>query len=404
MPTLYEAKGQARRLAEYLSSLDLPLNHSQALEAVARSHGAPSWNVFSSQADASDVNPNPHPASPPPKELLTLQGLIEHAIAHEYGPVHIRARSDSTTLYQRIRGKLVEIAELDAANTMNFAYDLGQAHANSPGKMYVTKVGEVTYHKHALPVVGGRDIVLRVHRQKQAHELGLTEMRKWVKLMEPAAGLVLITGPCDSANEILGATLGVSHIGEYDSPSYRLGGPKGTWVEVPQIRQDKFFAEQLATFLRSDPGAVITSLNSKENLRMALELVNTGHFVVATVDAMANPVAAVRRLLSFVNSSEGTQLEIMLQQSLKGILSHVVANPFCEYCDGDGCAHCFDTGRGPTEYLSALWTPPKGWYLDNLLNGTLQYRTVLDDVKVKEAAGLQFPAETLSMVQGHVAA
>jgi hypothetical protein len=287
---------------------------------------------------------------------------------------------------------------------MDLAYSLGQAQAQSPGKSFVSGVGEVHYFKHELPVVGGRNIVLRTHQQKQAHELGLTEMRKWVKTMEATAGLVLIAGPADSANEILGATLGVSAVGESEYVSYRLTDKRGNWAEIPRIRDTQMFAEQLRTVLRSDPSAVITNLNSKENLEMALELVNTGHFVVATVEALANPVAAIRRLFSFVDDGVGPRLEMLLQQSLKGILSQVVANPFCEECDGDGCSHCFKTGRGSAEYLSALWTPPKDWSLDDLLKGNLSYRTVFDDVKVKEAAGLQFPAETLSLIQSHASA
>ena len=407
MPTLYEAKGQARRLAEYLSSLDLTLNHGQALEAVARSHGAPNWNVFSSQAALSDDSSGtpfapPH-ASPPAKDLLTLRGLIAHAVAHEYGPIHLHARNDATTIYQRVRGRLVEIARLDALSTMDLAYSLGEAQAHSPGKAFVSGVGEVHYVKHELPVVGGRNVVLRTHHSKQAHELGLTEMRKWVKTMGATAGLVLIAGPAHSANEILGATLGVSLVGESEHVSYRLTDKRGTWAEIPRIQDTQFFAEHLRTVLRSDPSAVITSLNCKENLEMALELVNTGHFVVATVEALANPVAAIRRLFSFVDAGVVPRLEMLLQQSLKGILAQVVANPLCEECDGDGCSHCFKTGRGPAEYLSALWTPPNDWSLGDLLKGNLSYRTVFDDVKVKEAAGLEFPAETLSIIQSHAA-
>jgi hypothetical protein len=408
MPTLYEAKGQARRLAEYLSSLDLTLNHGQALEAVARSHGAPNWNVFSSQVvqsdDSSGTPCSPTHASPPAKDLLTLRGLIAHAVAHEYGPVHIQARNDATTIYQRVRGRLVEIARLDALSAMDLGFSLGEAQAHSPGKAFVSGVGEVHYFKHELPVVGGRNIVLRTHHPKQAHELGLTEMRKWVKTMEATAGLVLIAGPANSANEILGATLGVSPVGESEHVAYRLTGKRGNWAEIPRIQDTQFFAEQLRTVLRSDPSAVITSLNCKENLEMALELVNTGHFVVATVEALANPVALIRRLFSFVSDGERARLEMLLQQGLKGILSQVVANPFCEECDGDGCSHCFKTGRGPAEYLSALWTPPKGWSLDDLLKGNLPYRTVVDDVNDKDAAGLRFPVESLSIIQSHASA
>lgn len=46
LPTLTAAKAQAQRLRESLSSEELAVSHSQALELVARQHGYRDWNAL----------------------------------------------------------------------------------------------------------------------------------------------------------------------------------------------------------------------------------------------------------------------------------------------------------------------------------------------------------------------
>lgn len=405
MTTLYEAKGQARRLAEYLASLSLPLNHSQALEAIARSHGAQSWNVFSSEAAQSEsLNPQAHAGrSPGVSKFVTFGNIISHATAHELGAVHIQARNHEIKISQRIRGLLQPIANLGAAEALTLGMDMRSVGFDGfdellrvPHRMSL-KVRDVEFNVNTVPVIDGFDVVLSFPSVPRLHELGMTELRAWSRLLRAGRGLVLVGGDSTTGLDVICATAGEKVLNEI-GVAHKLIESK-LWVGVPPYAQEaEDFGSLIMTQLRCDPSVIVTEVRTGAGLDHLLRAAETGHLVIATVQSEANPVKTLQRLEGLVPAEERSRLRSRLQASLVGILSQQKVHPHCEFCDGDGCSRCFGTGRGLAEILSTVWASdgPRTDSVSSLLAGTVKFRTLADDLAVKENLGMRFDDEVLA--------
>ena len=338
MTTLFEAKGQARRLAEYLSSLNLTLNHSQALEAVARSHGAQSWNVFSNQVQAEDAAPPQTGAHAPPNPAFaTLAGLLEHAREHEYGSVHILARKNAITIRQRVRGVLRLLATLDCAEGLSLGMEMA-ALFKAPARPFQSATIDVNGHAQKvlatrLSVMGGTDTVLRFPRLPVLHELGITELRTWSRLVRNTpCGLVLVGGDYESAMDIINATAGARILNESGIATHAADNKK--WIGFPDIQDPEDYHKTVMASLRADPSVIVTEIRSAGSLADMLQAAEGGGLVIAAVQSLANPRAVLQRLLSLVPKAEIAAFQERLQGSLTAILSQVSAHPECDHCDG----------------------------------------------------------------------
>ncbi len=72
--TVRVAKRQAERLAQFFTERGVPLKRSEALEAVARLHGARDWNTFRAGLASDEAVTAPKPA-PSAEEISRLLGL-----------------------------------------------------------------------------------------------------------------------------------------------------------------------------------------------------------------------------------------------------------------------------------------------------------------------------------------
>jgi hypothetical protein len=72
--TVQAAKRQAERLAELFAARGVPLKRSEALESVARLHGARDWNTFRAGLASDEGATDPKPA-PSAEEISRLLGL-----------------------------------------------------------------------------------------------------------------------------------------------------------------------------------------------------------------------------------------------------------------------------------------------------------------------------------------
>jgi hypothetical protein len=400
MTTLYEAKGQARRLAEFLASISLPVSHSQALEAVAHSHGAQNWNVFTSQLGEAGDNKSPAtPMDRPDRELLTLQGLVEYAYRRESGPIHVSTRQTETRLFQRLRGKLQPFATLGAADSLALGLDMGSHLKGPPWHRAATvfiagKEREV--EAASVEVMDGHHIVLTLPRLPILHEMGITEIRNWSRLTKSPQGLVLVSGDSATGRDIVNATAGYRMFQAKHMSCYSSNGR--SWLGMPSEEPStEDYAQFIRTALRADPSVIVMEMRSPESVREALDAVNTGHFVIGVLHSNANPVDAIQRLMDLSSEPERT-LE-RLDANLIGVLSQMPVHSLCEHCLGEGCNHCFETGQEPAEIVSSLWTRSGSEALRNLLEGKIPHRTLMDDIAVKQNLGLRYSEETLALLR-----
>jgi Tfp pilus assembly pilus retraction ATPase PilT len=401
MTTLYEAKGQARRLSEYLASLDLSLNHSQALEAIARSRGAQSWNAFSSEAAlAESVSAQAADSSRPPgdSEFVTFEGIVRHARAHEYGAVHISARHNDITLSQRVRGILHPLARLGSADALALGLNMSTGFKNPSRVGFKTarKVENIEVEVNSIPVVGGFEMVLNFPRLPQLHELGLTPLRAWSRLVKAGHGLILVGGNTDTARDIICATVGAQIM--HDSELNRHILEDRSWVGIPtHERNPGDHRNAIRMALRTDVQVILSEIRTAESLNELLMAAETGHLVIATLQSSPDPVKVLQRLAGLVPAEEKAPVLARLQSALTAILSQQSVHPRCEFCDGDGCNHCYGTGRGLAELLSTLWVSdgPGTKCVTHLLEGSMHYRTLADDLAVKENLGLRFDEDVL---------
>lgn len=116
MTTIETLKSHAKYLRTHLSAINIPLTHSQALEAVAVMHGHRDWNTASAVAC--------HQSAPPqePEEPLVLcvtaedsaaelRGLAEELL--RLGPVAIRFRVDANITIAQVREARTVASEIE---------------------------------------------------------------------------------------------------------------------------------------------------------------------------------------------------------------------------------------------------------------------------------------------------
>jgi len=180
-------------------------------------------------------------------------------------------------------------------------------------------------------------------------------LERFASLINQPHGLILVTGPTGSGKTTtLYAALGRldtahSNIMTVEDPiEYELPGVGQTQVNS---RIDLDFAKALRAILRQDPDIIlIGEIRDFETAQIAIQASLTGHLVLATLHTN-DAASAVTRLTDM-----GIE-PFLLSSSLLGVLAQRLVRKRCTHCQGQGCAHCAQSGysgrTGVFEMLTA---------------------------------------------------
>jgi len=422
MPTLFEAKGQASLLHKYLSSIGHPIPHSLCLEAIARSRGAPNWNVFQSKVSSLDSRPLPTPhsgVSRPPEEApdsqttaetrlhwSQLSVICQQAQRRQVGSVHITStdRHNAVSIKFRIRGMLEEVAVLNGSQGFELGLALaasmleGKANTGNPcrtaGVRTTSGIVEISIVKMVL--VNGTSFVLHIPRSP-SDELTLSDMNlsclgEWMKDAQRKRGLTLLGGHTGSGRTtLLEAT---ARAVKAETPA-NARQPDYSVVSMSDLMDMEGQRTGLSRRLRVRDADVylFEDLRTYEHLRVALDLCETGHRVYASIQAQPDCAMALKRLMTLVPMEDKSRVEQWVERNLQSVIVQALVPTVCVHCDGSGCEHCHSTGRGPLELLTAFNTAvgrradltPAGE------NGRMAvYKTLRDDFDLKRMDGVRF--------------
>ncbi len=275
----------------------------------------------------------------------TIAVLLEHAHEHRATDIHIEPRDRYVLVRYRIDGVLRGVHKLPSASARSIMTQLKReshintASSNFPseghftttikGKSYDVRVG-------TLPVLGGEKIVLRL-KPEMARLLPVEAIGLWGpnlntvrSELRSSRGLILVAGPRQSGKttslysllHILTTPL-VSSASIEDPVEHRLHGVMQTEVHP---RQGVTFEEGLQGAIRQDANVImLSSLNDKQTIDLAIHASNSGHLIMAGI-AADNAPRAVLQLMS-----AGGQ-PYLLGSALRMVIGQRLVRRLCPEC------------------------------------------------------------------------
>lgn len=275
----------------------------------------------------------------------TIAMLLEHAHGHRATDIHIEPRDRFLLVRYRIDGVLrgVHKLPLTAARPLltqlKRTAHLDTAVSNYPQEgRYTVAIEGQAYNVEigTLPVLGGEKVVLRLKPQA-ARLLPIEALGLWgdnlntVRTgLRAARGLILVAGPKQSGKtttlyslmHILTTPL-MSSASIEDPIEHRLTGVMQTQVHP---RQGVSFAEGLQGALRQDANVIMLScLNDKQTIDLAIHASNSGHVILAGVSADS----ASHAVLQLISAGGQTYL---LGSALRLVISQRLVRRLCPEC------------------------------------------------------------------------
>lgn len=183
-------------------------------------------------------------------------------------------------------------------------------------------------------------------------QLGITDMAAWRYVTSFRNGLVLIAGSaCSGKTTTLHATARQLR----GSGKCISGFPGAIDWPPPYLRRVQMcsrapldFAAGIKAFMRADPDVVIVDeIGDPIAAKKALQAAESGHVVIATINALSGQLA-LHRLLAL-----GVELED-LEMLLRGVLFQLLVRALCRTCGGTGCELCGGDGYGGQTAVSAI--------------------------------------------------
>lgn len=276
----------------------------------------------------------PRPAPPPrPSDRLDLplNVLLREAREKRASDVHLIV---DVPVLMRINGTLERLrTPLSASAVEALAYQAcspeQRARFERTGDLdFCYELGAERYRVNLCFTRLGTSATFRIVRDRLAtpEELGLPAQAD--RLITFAQGLVLITGPLSSGKttslmalaDLINRTRH-DHIISIEDPIEFLLPPDACQVSQRELnRHTASFATALRAALREDPDViVIGDLRDHETARLAISAAETGHLVLASMNAM-NAAKSIDKLLDMFPAGEQAVVRTTVSESLRGIL------------------------------------------------------------------------------------
>lgn len=243
--------------------------------------------------------------------------VLRHAVTQDASDIHIEPNEDEILIRYRIDGLLHDAMTLPSFTAKALtarikliaSLDLDERRLPQNGRFKMEMDGQkMSLRVSTLPTAFGEKIVMRLIKQNRSgftlegigfHNEALEQVHQ---AMQPAGGLILVTGPGDSGKTTTLYTL----VDLLNTPAVNISTIEDPIeYQMPRVNQTQTkpdigltFATGLRTLLRQDPDVImIGEINDEETARLAINAALTGHKVLAgiTADSTAN---AITRLLS----------------------------------------------------------------------------------------------------------
>jgi general secretion pathway protein E len=327
-----------------------------------------------------------------------ISGIIDSAIDNRATDIHIETSEKSIHLRVRIDGilKLVNVLPLSIRDTMfsrikdMSGMDISEKRTAQDGSFsFEYKNRMVDIRVSTMPTAYGEKITIRILDKEKLllniHELGITQIDKWIDLSRITNGLILVCGATGSGK----TTTLYSTVKSMDTLKksiymieepieYRI--PLVTQVQVNR-KTNLDYASFLRAVLRHDPDiCVIGEIRDRETVENALRLADTGHLVYATLHTNDVPSSIIRLI------DLGAD-KLYLKFLLRGIMVQKLLRKLCTVCAGNACDACNDGYKGMTlvsEFV-AIEHPDD---IDAILGGRKKYQTFKEDLKRKLESGI----------------
>jgi type IV pilus assembly protein PilB len=309
-----------------------------ALEAELSGTGGPARSVqYHVVARVSDDNRS---------AATIVDNLLARAIQQRASDVHFDPSRTGMRVRFRIDGELVRIAEYpNAASAAVISRlkvlaeaDIAERRVHQQGRILLKSEGEeIDVRASFYVTVAGENAVLRLLRKTgvlvSLDDLGMSPnaQRSLVQdVLEPATGMVLVTGPTGSGKTttLYAAVQRMTDESKKvitceDPVEYLMDG--ATQCSVAD-RDGMSFVDSLRTILRQDPDVILVGeIRDKESAEMAVHCALTGHKLLSTLHT-EDSVSAVVRLVQM-----GIE-PFLVASTLAAVVAQRLVRRLCPQC------------------------------------------------------------------------
>lgn len=292
---------------------------------------------------AADATPAPQSAVPAPENKAapaltqaTLDQILNLAVEQEASDVHLGTGSK---IALRAGGKILFIENVDPLSQEQMTEILNQLLPNTEERKRLERLRELDFsYTHSNGVsfrvnaFYQRDQLAAILHMSSKYVPGMDDLgipQEVKNLLTVREGLLLVCGPAGSGKstsiqamlEYINENF-VKHIITIENPIEHVFENKRSIFTQREVGKDTLsLGNALQAAVRQDANVImINEITSPEVMNRALELVETGHLVIASLTTK-NSVQALERIIGFFPPAEQTLLRHRLAESLLAILS-----------------------------------------------------------------------------------
>lgn len=339
-------------------------------------------------------------------EGALVDTLLRQALKDSVTDVHIQPRTASYGVFFRYlgvlkhahEGDLEEYASLVAQIKDRSKIDIAERRVPQDGAFQIEHNGRMVDMRVAtVPTVDGEKVVIRLLDPDRVNprldKLGVTRINKWRAGFSNADGICLICGPTGSGKTTtLNGT--VKEMDRFGKSINTLEDP--VEYRIPYVAQVNInhvvgldFARGVRAFMRADPEVIICGeIRDIETAQNAIKASETGHLVLGTLHT-----GSIRGTMDRLRDI-GVEMSD-LRYLLRAILVQRLIRTFCNYCEGDGCEICYNTGFGGRSVISEVEYFGSPEEVDRMVDGGVWWPTMIEDAISKVEEGITSTDEVI---------
>jgi len=274
-----------------------------------------------------------------------VNAILFESVSQGASDIHLESQKDGLVIRFRIDGILNDIRTIPKNLTsavisrikITSGMDISERRRPQDGRIQL-KIGDVQVDMrvNTLAAQHGESVVLRLLHEKSTttkfEQLGLEsdELKRLMRLLQNANGIVLVTGPTGSGKtttlyaclqEINSRARKIITI--EDPIEYSLQGIVQTQISH---KAGLDFAVSLRAIMRQDPDVILLGeIRDKETLEAAMHAASTGHLVFSTIhtNSAAKTISRLKEM--------GTP-EYLISSTIAGIVAQRLVRRICDDC------------------------------------------------------------------------